>query len=163
MAKYSKEIVEEITDLIKSDSYTVTEICKRVGIADCTYFEWQKEKPDFSDKIKKAKKERRKMYAVEAEKSLLKKIRGYEVVETKTVKKPKSTEITTTTKHILPDTAAIIFALTNQDPENWKNKQYNEHTGKDGDDLFKSFDASKIPTENLKKVEKILSEGQNNS
>lgn len=163
MAKYSKEIVEEITDLIKSDSYTVTEICKRVGIADCTYFEWQKEKPDFSDKIKKAKKERRKMYAVEAEKSLLKKIRGYEVVETKTVNRQKSTEITTTTKHILPDTAAIIFALTNQDPENWKNKQYNEHTGKDGDDLFKSFDASKIPTENLKKVEKILSEGQNNS
>ncbi|MXO31804.1 transposase [Apibacter sp. B2912] len=163
MAKYSKEIVEEITDLIKSDSYTVTEICKRVGIADCTYFEWQKEKPDFSEKIKKAKKERRKMYAVEAEKSLLKKIRGYEVVETKTVNRQKSTEITTTTKHILPDTAAIIFALTNQDPENWKNKQYNEHTGKDGDDLFKSFDASKIPTENLKKVEKILSEGQNNS
>lgn len=163
MAKYSKEIVEEITDLIKSDSYTVTEICKRVGIADCTYFEWQKEKPDFSEKIKKAKKERRKMYAVEAEKSLLKKIRGYEVVETKTVNRQKSTEITTITKHILPDTAAIIFALTNQDPENWKNKQYNEHTGKDGDDLFKSFDASKIPTENLKKVEKILSEGQNNS
>lgn len=163
MAKYNKEIVEEITDLIKSDSYTVTEICKRVGIADCTYFEWQKEKPDFSEKIKKAKKERRKMYAVEAEKSLLKKIRGYEVVETKTVNRQKSTEITTTTKHILPDTAAIIFALTNQDPENWKNKQYNEHTGKDGDDLFKSFDASKIPTENLKKVEKILSEGQNNS
>lgn len=39
-------------------------------------------------------------------------------------------------KHYQPDTAAIIFTLTNGEPENWKNRQNNEVTGKDGKDLF---------------------------
>lgn len=161
MAKYSKDIVEEISNLLKSDSYTISEICKRVGIAECTFFEWQNSKPEFLEQIKKARKERYKMFANEAEKSLLKKLQGYVVEETKIVKRKNSEEQTITRKHIQPDTAAIIFTLTNQGSENWKNKQYNEHIGKDGEDLFKAFDLSKISTEKLKEVEKMLREGQN--
>jgi transposase-like protein len=135
MAKYSKKIVDSICKLIKSDSYTIAEVCSQVGINQDTYFVWKREKPEFSEAVKKAEDERRAFFALEAKKSLLKKIQGYEVDETKTVyvddkkeglSKPKIKEKTITKKYIQPDTAAIIFTLTNCDSENWKNRQSNE-------------------------------------
>ena len=78
----------------------------------------------------------------------MKKIQGYEVTETKVVTipgkkkdergnpKPEIKEQTTTKKHIQADTAAIIFTLTNGDPDHWRNRQSTEVTGKDGKDLF---------------------------
>ena len=97
-----------------------------------------------------AKDERMQFFVQEAKKSLLKKIQGYDVTETKVVTvpgkvkdekgnpKPIIKEQTNTKKHIQADTAAIIFTLTNGDPEHWKNKQSTEVTGKDGKDLFAS-------------------------
>lgn len=128
MAKYSKKIVKDICTLIEKDSYTIAEICKIIRISPDTYHRWIKDKPDFSDSIKKAKGEYNEMIAVEAKKSLVKKIKGYDVEETKTVysnhnNKPVIKEKTTIKKHINPDTAAIIFALTNRDPVEWKNHQ----------------------------------------
>lgn len=49
---------------------------------------------------------------------------------------PRIKEQKVVDKHYQPDTAAIIFTLTNGEPENWKNRQNNEVTGKDGKDLF---------------------------
>ncbi|MEA5080026.1 MAG: hypothetical protein VB024_00195 [Dysgonamonadaceae bacterium] len=46
-------------------------------------------------------------------------------------------------KHYQPNTTAVIFALTNRDPDNWKNKMNNEMSLKS--DLEKlSQDGSKI-------------------
>ena len=65
------------------------------------------------------------------EQSLWKRAAGYEVEEVKNEYRilkdgskvlVKSREIT---KHFPPDTGALIFALTNLAPENWKNKQDN--------------------------------------
>lgn len=138
MAKYSKKIVKKICSLIKADSYTIAEVCAQVGINQDTYYEWKKGKAEFSEAIEAAFDERRAFFAVEAKKSLLKKIQGYTVEESKTVwvdsgkkdetgkSKPRIKEQVKTTKHIQPDTAAIIFALTNTDSENWKNRQSNE-------------------------------------
>ena len=99
------------------------------------------------------------MFVIEAKKSLLKKIRGYEVTETSVTTipgkdgKPKIKEQKTNKKHFQPDTAAIIFTLTNGDPEHWKNKQTTEMTGKDGKDLFadKSDDELDKDIEELKR------------
>nr|WP_319268348.1 phBC6A51 family helix-turn-helix protein [uncultured Draconibacterium sp.] len=128
MAKYSKKIVNDICTLIGSDSYTIAEICKQVGITKDTYHRWINEKTDFSDSVKKARGEFDVMIAEEAKKSLLKKVKGYSVEETRTSYvdkngKPKIKEKVTTTKYFQPDTASIIFTLTNKDPENWKNRQ----------------------------------------
>jgi hypothetical protein len=41
----------------------------------------------------------------------------------------KVKEHSITTKHIQPDTAAIIFTLCNRDPDNWKNRQDTNVTG----------------------------------
>lgn len=152
MAKYNTKIVETICSLIRADSYTIAEVCRLSGISESTFHEWKASKPEFSECIKKAEAARMEFFVAEAKKSLLKKIQGYTVDESKTVyvdaktgekddkgrekTKPKVKEQTIIKKHIQPDTAAIIFTLTNGDPDNFKNRQSAEVTGKDGKDLF---------------------------
>jgi transposase-like protein len=159
MAKYDKKTVKRICDLIARDSYTVDEICEKVGIANSTYFAWMNEKPEFSESIKKARDKFDELIASEAKKSLVKLIQGYTVQEKKTVTvdtgkkdddgKPimRVKEHSVTDKHYQPVTAAVIFALTNRDPERWKNRQTNEHTGKDGKDLFEGFNPATLSDE----------------
>lgn len=147
MAKYSKKMADRITKLLESDSYTVTEVCKMVNIAESTFYKWQAEISEFSEGVKKAHEKRMKFFKVEAQKSLLKKIQGYTVQEKHTImidskevgpdgkRMPRIKEQKIVDKHFQPDTAAIIFTLVNVDPENWKNRQSAEITGKDGKDL----------------------------
>lgn len=163
MAKYGKKTVERIVGLIKSDTFTIAEICRQVGITPKTYHQWMNDYPDFAQAVEDAREERMQFFVQEAKKSLLKKIRGYEVTETKVVTvpgvkkdekgdpKPVIKEQTTVKKHIQPDTAAIIFTLTNGDPEHWKNKQSTEVTGKDGKDLF----ANKTDEELDKEIDEL--------
>src|SRR5574344_2037586 len=126
MAKYGKKIVDQIVGLMKSETYTIAEICRQVGITTKTYHQWANEYPEFKASIEQARAERMQFFVAEAKKSLLKKIQGYTVDETKVVTipgkeidlktkmpKPKIKEQTTTKKHIAPDTAAVIFTLTN--------------------------------------------------
>ena len=163
MAKFSKKTVEKIVGLVKSDTYTIAEICRQVGITPKTSHAWINDYPDFADALERARDERLQMMVIEAKKSLMKKIRGYEVTETKVITvpgnkkdekgnpKPIIKEQTTTKKHIQPDTAAIIFTLTNGDPEHWRNRQSTEVTGKDGKDLF----ANKTDEELDKEIEEL--------
>ena len=163
MAKFSKKTVEKIVGLIKSDTYTIAEICRQVGITPKTYHQWVNDYPDFADAIEQAKDERMQAMVIEAKKSLMKKIQGYDVTETKVVTvpgtkkdekgnpKPIIKEQTTTKKHIQADTAAIIFTLTNGDPEHWRNRQTTEVTGKDGKDLF----ATKTDEELAAEIEEL--------
>ena len=163
MAKFSKKTVERIDGLIKTETYTIAEICRQVGITPKTYHQWVNDYPDFADAIEQAKDERMQAMVIEAKKSLMKKIQGYDVTETKVVTvpgtkkdekgnpKPIIKEQTTTKKHIQPDTAAIIFTLTNGDPEHWRNRQSTEVTGKDGKDLF----ANKTDEELDKEIEEL--------
>ena len=135
MAKYSKKIVEQICSLIATDSYTIAEICQQVGIAESTFHEWKSKKSEFSESLKKAENSFNELIVAEAKKSLLKQIRGYTVQEKKTVtadtgkrdenEKPivRVKEHSVTDKHYPPVPAAVIFALTNRDPDNWKNRQ----------------------------------------
>ena len=163
MAKFSKKTVEKIVGLVKSDTYTIAEICRQVGITPKTYHQWVNDYPDFADAIEQAKAERMQVMVIEAKKSLMKKIQGYDVTETKVVTipgkqkdekgnpKPIIKEQTTTKKHIQPDTAAIIFTLTNGDPVHWRNRQSTEVTGKDGKDLF----ANKTDEELDKEIDEL--------
>lgn len=131
MSKYCEEIVTQICELIEKDSYTDKEICEKVDISRETFYSWKAEKPDFSDNIKRAEQKYLQFIVVEARKSLTKKIQGYTVQEKRTVYNsdlkegkavPKIKEQTITDKHYQPDTTAIIFALCNQDSDNFKNK-----------------------------------------
>lgn len=157
MAKYGKKTVERIVGLIKSDTFTIAEICRQVGITPKTYHQWMNDYPDFAQAVEDARSERMQFFVQEAKKSLLKKIRGYDVTETAVTTipdkggNPQIKEQKTIKKHIQPDTAAIIFTLTNGDPEHWKNKQSTEVTGKDGKDLF----ANKTDEELDKEIDEL--------
>ncbi len=161
MAKYNRKIVDEMCNLLKSDSYTISEVCRLVGIAERTYYEWQSKNADFADAIKKAKADFAKSILCECEKSLIKLIKGYDYEERKTVMiddksgKPKIKEQTVTKKHIAPSLGAIIHYQTNKDPETWKNKQNVEVTGKDGKDLLTNLTDDELDKK-IKELERKL-------
>lgn len=135
MAKYSKKLVEHICELISTDSYTVVEICNRVGISESTYHEWKAKKTEFSEAIKSAKTKFEGDMLVECERSLVKLIKGFTVQEKRTVtadtgKKDENgkpivrvKEHVVTDKHYPPSLGAIIHYQTNRDPDRWKNRQ----------------------------------------
>lgn len=153
-------IQAKICELVATDSYTIVEVCRAVGISKETYYTWlNDEKSDFSDSIKKAKDDFLKSIEIEAHRSLIKKIKGYDVEETRTIYsdnngKPKIKERTVTKKHIAPDTAAVIFALVNTAPHTWKNKQSTEVTGKNGGavEIKGEFDVTKLTEDELRRI-----------
>lgn len=166
MAKFGKKIMERIVGLIKSDTFSIAEICQQVGITSRTFHRWTQDYPAFAEAIEQARDERLQQFVLEAKKSLMKKIQGYDVIETKIVKipggekdedgnpKPVIKEQVTIKKHIQPDTAAIIFTLTNGDPEHWRNRQTTEVTGSDGEPLFVPKITDKMIDEYLKSRKK---------
>ena len=79
MAKYNKKMVAKIVGLIKSDTYTIAEICRQVGISTKTFHEWVNEHEDFALAVEEARDELMQTMVIEAKKSLRKKIQGYDV------------------------------------------------------------------------------------
>lgn len=139
--KYNPERVQIIHDAIAAgDTYEVA--AAKAGISVKTLYEWQAEKGEFADTIKRAKAEferwQNEGILEDAKKSLKVLVCGTEYTETKTEyepdpKNPSQPRIkrqTTTTKRILPNPTAVIFALCNRDPENWKNRISQELSGK---------------------------------
>lgn len=136
------DVKDDIISCIREGDSNIL-ACKKVGISKSTFYEWLESYPDFSDSLKKARKEFRETIVQTLEQSLWKRAAGYEIEESKneyrTLKDGskvlvKSSKIT---KHFPPDTGALIFALTNLDPENWKNKQDNRLSVDDGISGFK--------------------------
>lgn len=152
MAKYSKKLARKIFDLIKKDSYTIAEICAIVGISERCYYDWRSKIAEFADGLTRAREDFVDARLVDCEKSLVKLINGYDYEEKKTVMikntkgEPTIKEQTITKKHIVPSLPAIIHFQTNRDPENWKNRQSTEHTGKDGKDLFANITDEELAT-----------------
>lgn len=165
MSKYNEKTVGRILSLIRHDTYIVPEICRQAGIAKTTFYRWQEEHPEFAEAIEEAREERLQQFVKEAERSLLKRIQGYDVTETRVVtvptrgnpSKPTIKEQTSTKKHVQPDTTAIIFALTNGDPTRWRNKHSAELTGKDGKALFEGL-SNEALAEQIAELQRKLSD-----
>jgi hypothetical protein len=173
MKKYNKRIQKMITDLIRSDYYTVAEICTNVGISERCFYYWQNSIAEFADAIKGAKKQQTERMVVEATRSLFRLIQGFYVDNYKTIyensnkldpdgkpiKTPK--EWTVYHKYYPPKLAAIIFVLCNMDPEIWKNTFRHEITGKGGKDLIPArilskAEWSKLTDDELKQLDYLL-------
>ncbi|MFZ2285823.1 MAG: hypothetical protein WAV93_02450 [Bacteroidales bacterium] len=167
--KYSEKIANKIFSLIEEDSYTVAEICANVGISARCYYYWINEFAEFAHGIKKSRETFAERTLVECERSLVKLINGYDYEEVKTVMidsgkpgpdgktTPKIKERTVIKKHIIPSLPAIIHFQTNRDPENWKNRQTNELTGKGGKDLFEGLSNEELE-ERIAELEKKLAD-----
>ena len=96
-----------------------------IGIAPETWCKWKIQFPQFHQAIKDGIKDRCRF----AEDSIKKLIGGITYTEKRTEIISKGEEITSTKvveveKYIPPNTAAVIFFLTNNDPERWPNGRY---------------------------------------
>lgn len=144
MAKYGKEIVERICNNIR-DGDTQKDAAAREGVAESTLYDWLANKVEFMEAVKKAKEDFQKTIVGKLEKSLYKKALGYSETETEEEYyfTKDGARITTKgkkkTKHIQPDTGALIFALTNLAPDKWKNKQKQEIEVSPFEELMKSL------------------------
>lgn len=126
--KDNNRIKERLIELVAEDTYTVNEICDIVSINVSTFYEWIKKDDLFSKEIKNARAVARQNFGVIAKNSLRRLIEGFEttdIIEAEKLNRQgeKITTITKTTRIHKPDTAAVIFTLTNVDPSNWKNRQ----------------------------------------
>lgn len=153
--KYSKEIVERICELKALGDHKVVDICKQVGINPDTYYEWKKSHPDFSEALKEADNQRLEAFRDMARSGLAKLLNGHEYDEETTVYVsgvneagqvvPTIKERKVVKKKVMPNSTAVIFALTNQDPSNFKHVNHIDHTSK-GNPVF---DYSGMTTEEL--------------
>lgn len=164
MAK--KKYIEKDFPLLAQDyarrGLNDNQIAKKLGIARCTYYQYQKMYPDFSDAIKKGKSP----VDVKVENALLKRALGFEYEEihteyrklekkkggkSKSVEEPKAmpTMIKRIKKFIPPDVAACFIWLKNRRAGRWKDKQEVEFPG-----LEKILIKSTIPRPKEKKNKK---------
>ncbi|MDO4706947.1 MAG: hypothetical protein Q4A61_00805 [Porphyromonadaceae bacterium] len=111
-----------------AQGYTLAASAKLAGISYSTLNEWRKSRPHFAQQLKEARAAYLSSLQDEIELSLYQRATGL-TVTTEQIDyelSPEGEEIVThrrrTTKQIPPDTAALIFALTNLDPDRWTNR-----------------------------------------
>ncbi len=137
----------------------------RAGICLDSFYGWLKNKPDFSDAIKRARQEFEQWeldgILKDARKSLKQLICGEEYEETKIEyeqdpENPGKLRIkrkTTTNKKILPNVTAVIFALVNRDPEHWQNRVTQELNAKvKADEVDANISLARVPDDLLAQV-----------
>lgn len=131
VSKWQDSFGPIIMNLMK-DGYTNLEIAQLMSIDEKTFYNWKKAHPEHfqSEDAWKA------MADEEAERTLVKLLKGYKVVETK-VFCTKSGAIKThdVIKQYPPNQKSLEFYLTNRKGKDWKNKIEHEM----GDDMSRSF------------------------
>lgn len=101
------------------DGLTDEQIAQNIGINPATLYVWKNNYPEISESLKKGKE----VIDYEVENALLKRALGYEYTEIKTkTEEGVVTEVTTTTKQVVPDVTAQIFWLKNRKPDLWRDK-----------------------------------------
>lgn len=165
--KYNAEIVAEICGYL-AEGETARNAASRAGIHEDTYYDWLNTHPEFSVAVKDAKEQFRQWENTQllesAKKSLRVLIEGVEYDEVTTEFKPNPKDPNTPVvkqqkrvrKKILPSTTAVIFTLTNRDPENWKNRYSTEQDVKVQGDTETRVSLSKVPDDLLEQVVKAI-------
>ncbi len=150
MAKYN-DIKDELLQYIR-DGSTFKEACQACGVSESQFYEWKSKKPDFSEEVKKAHQEGRAKIVPELERALYKRALGYEYTETKTETFPDgNARVTVTKKQMPPDVGALVFALCNLAPGDWRNKVENQVSG----DLKTTVKVEVEDKDTQKEIEKL--------
>lgn len=126
MAKYSKELVDKMVALIEEDNYTITEICRILGVGRISFYKWKESKPEFAQAIDCAIEFREEKFKQQARRAMQKKMEGQRQMETKTVyvtskDNPNQLvvkEYVVKEKYCVPETSAIVFALSDKEKKN---------------------------------------------
>lgn len=166
-SKYTPEAVQAICECLERGE-TRKAACAKAGIDVKTMERWLADNVDFVAVVKNAEDAYRNWEHNEilnsARKSLRILIEGTEYEET-TVEyeqdpadpsKPRVRRQTTKTKKILPNPTAVIFALCNRDPENWKNRINQEVEGKIQTEQKQEVSLANLSDELLEEVIKSI-------
>lgn len=118
-SKYSTHVeprLAEITDWVRNGA-SDREVAQRLGISADSLIVYKKQFPEFSECLKNT----RAYVDGQVENSLLKRALGYTYEETtKELDATGKKIIKTVTKHVSPDTTAMIFWLKNRRPKEWR-------------------------------------------
>lgn len=163
--KYTPEVVNIIREsLAQGDSRQLA--CKKAGISDDSFLNWMRDNSEFSAVVKNAEDEFRNweftQLLASAKKSLRVLIEGQEYDETTTEYEndgsgqPRIKRQTTKTRKVLPSATAVIFALVNRDPDNWKNRINSEVEAKVQSDQRADVNLKNIPDDLLEQVIKAI-------
>ena len=128
--KYKEDYNRQVYELALLGA-TDNEIARFFEVGEKTINNWKKAEPEFLHAIKEGKL----IADMEVIKSLYKRANGYEYDEVKVKETLEDLETTTTTKHVIPDIAAINIWLKNRrgriDPEKgqkWADRHEVDHT-----------------------------------
>lgn len=154
--KYSKKLVKTICDELATGNNTIADTCKKVGISEATFYHWKNTKLEFSEALKSVEGLRLEKFKDMAKSGLAKLLdmHKYEEVTTEYTSdkegKPVIKNQKKTTKFIMPSATAVIFTLTNREPEEWKHKEHHDHTsnGKGFFDFLKETSIEEPDTDN---------------
>ena len=162
-SQYTPDRVHKICDAIENGE-TNKHAAELAGITEKTFYEWCNSKSEFSESVKKAQSVYRewlnKDILADAERSLKVLINGTEYEEIKTEYEqdpgnpdtPRIKKQSRTTKKILPNPTAVIFALCNRDPDNWKNRLNSEISGKLETETKTDVSLANVPDDLLEQV-----------
>jgi hypothetical protein len=104
---------------------TDVQMAEILDISEATFHNWKHDYPKFLESIKKGKAQADAVVAA----SLLKRAVGYDHTENDYYITDKGEKILRghSKRHIPPDTRAIMFWLSNRQPELWRNRTETEH------------------------------------
>ncbi|MBO9699253.1 MAG: helix-turn-helix domain-containing protein [Sporocytophaga sp.] len=114
MPKYKKKTVDQICSLLSTGLYTIESICNQVGIHPDTFYDWQRNKPEFANLVEEARAERISSLREIALSSLVKGLTGFNYDE---VTSKNGKVVRTVTKFVAPNPNLIMFTLKNTAPE----------------------------------------------
>ncbi len=118
---------------------TDEQIADNMGISVSTLYDWKNKYSDISESLKRGKE----VVDVIAENALFKRGVGYEYTE---VTKEGGVVTKEVTKHMPPDTTALIFWLKNRRPDLWRDRKNIDMNAK----VNNPFDG--ISTDDIKKL-----------
>lgn len=124
---FREEYIEQAKQLCALGA-TDIEMAKFFNISQATFYYWKNSYPRFSEAIKIAKSAADER----VERSLYQRACGYSHETEKIFQNDGQIIRAKTIQHYPPDATSMIFWLKNRNPEQWRDKVVQEHTGKDG-------------------------------
>jgi hypothetical protein len=124
--KYRPEFAEIAHKLTQALGATDKEVADFLSIDDATLYRWRHTHPEFCEALKVGKD----VADQRVKQSLYRRAIGYKHDAVKVFNNNGEAMLVPFTEHYPPDTTAAIFWLKNRDPDQWRDKQDVEHSGK---------------------------------
>lgn len=142
MCKYTKQKLQEVEQWVSENGVypqkggaPLQDFRAAMGISKKAHHDWCKAHPEYVEAIENGNRVFAQNTVDQLVNALKKKALGYKTTKVYEQAKEQNGKLMTVsarkeTIEVAPDTGALIFMLTNMDPENWKNRQTDELNAK---------------------------------